>query len=128
MGQHLRNALNTLRSKAAELRESFGDDARARALEWAACQIEEAIRDSEDSVLTLAEASLRSGYSPDHLARLIREEKIPNAGRRGAPRVRAGDLPKRRPPGIANGENIPYHTRTDARSLGIRRGGFANGD
>lgn len=128
MGKHLRKALDTLRSKAAELRESFGDGARARALEWAACQIEEAIRDSEDAILSLAEASLRSGYSPDHIARLIREGKIPNAGRRGAPRVRAGDLPLPRPLAIANDDSIPHHTRTDARALGIRRGGFANGD
>lgn len=101
---------------------------RARALEWAACQIEDAIRDSEDALLTLAEASLRSGYSPDHIARLIREGKIPNAGRRGAPRVRAGDLPLPRPRAIANDDSIPYHTWTDVRALGITRGGFANGD
>lgn len=108
MGEQLRIALNSLRAKAAELRDDFGDDARARTLEWAACQIEDAIRDSEDALLTLAEAALRSGYSPDHIARLIREGKIPNAGRRGAPRVRAGDLPSRRAPDIAKGDNIRY--------------------
>jgi hypothetical protein len=35
----------------------------------------------------LAEASAQSGYSQDHLARLIREGRLPNAGRPHAPRI-----------------------------------------
>ena len=64
-------------------------------LEWAASQLELALHDRADERLTLAEASLRSGYSQDHLALLIREGRIPNAGRRGSPRIRAIDLPVR---------------------------------
>jgi hypothetical protein len=41
----------------------------------------------------MEEAARESGYSAEHLGRLIRTGRIPNAGRRSAPRVRRGDLP-----------------------------------
>jgi len=47
--------------------------------------------------LTLRQAALESGYSPDHLGRLVREGKIPNAGRPRAPRILRRDLPRRPP-------------------------------
>lgn len=117
----LQSTLTQIRMKAAELRESFGDDARARALEWAALQMESALHDRADERLTLAEASLRCGYSQDHLARLVREGKIPNAGRRGAPRVRAGDLPLRPPRMVAATGSRVYDPVADARAIGSRR-------
>lgn len=46
-------------------------------------------------LLNLTQASLRSGYSPDTLGRMIREGKLTNHGRRNAPRVCAADLPKK---------------------------------
>ena len=95
MNDSLERAISDVRSKAVELRESFGDEARARAIEWAATQFQRALEDCGDERLTLAQASARSGYSQDHLARLIREGRLPNAGRRGSPRIRAGDLPVR---------------------------------
>src|SRR5580704_14810709 len=48
-------------------------------------------------LLPLAEAARESGYSADHLARLVRESRIPNAGRRGKPMIRRCDLPVRPP-------------------------------
>lgn len=53
----------------------------------------------DDVVLNLTQASLRSGYSREHLGRLIRIGKIPNAGRPNAPKIRARDLPMK--PGYA---------------------------
>ena len=47
------------------------------------------------AALTLKEAAARSGYSEGHLGRLVRQEKIPNAGKRGSPRIRVVDLPTR---------------------------------
>jgi hypothetical protein len=70
--------------------------------------------------LTLTAASTLSGYSTDHLSRLIREGSIPNAGKKGSPRIRRADLPIR-PKGIAKVNGIAYNALTDARSLGIRR-------
>lgn len=49
----------------------------------------------EEFALTLREAARESGYSQDHLARLIREGTIPNAGRPRAPRIRRKDLPRK---------------------------------
>jgi len=60
-------------------------------------EVESAAVADNDEVLSLAEAATESGYSPQHLARLIRESRIPNAGRVHAPRIRRSDLPKKPP-------------------------------
>lgn len=120
----LERAIYAVRTKADELRADFGDEARARALEWAASQVEHALRDRADEELTLAEASLRSGYSQDHLARLVREGRIPNAGRRGSPRIRAGDLPVRPASPheiVVSDRSLIYDPVADARAIGSRR-------
>jgi hypothetical protein len=74
-----------------------------------------------DAELTLTDASTLSGYSTDHLSRLIREGKLENRGRKGAPRIRRADLPLRPKGGIATARNNGYNPDTDARSLGVRR-------
>jgi hypothetical protein len=58
-------------------------------------EVESLLSDEDESLLSLAEASLRSGYSPDHLRRLHRSGKLP--ARRDGRRLffRAGDLPKK---------------------------------
>jgi hypothetical protein len=71
--------------------------------------------------LTLTAASALSGYSSDHLSRLIRDGTLPNAGRKGAPRIRRADLPIRPGAGIASVRNKEYSPFTDARSLRVRR-------
>ncbi len=58
--------------------------------------VEAALRQVHDESLTLAEAARESGYSPDRLRHLVSEGAIPNAGRRGSPRLRRGDLPKKK--------------------------------
>lgn len=77
--------------------------------------------------LTLEEAARRSGYHAGHLGRLLRQGKLLNAGRKYAPRIRAGDLPKRAknlaPPTIER-----YDPIADARSLRSRREETPNGD
>lgn len=45
--------------------------------------------------LTLRQAAKESGYSADHLGRLVRAGQIPNAGRPNAPRIRRRDLPQK---------------------------------
>jgi hypothetical protein len=98
--------------------------------------VEDLLADEAEVELTLTAAAARSGYSRGHLARLVRQHRIPNSGKRGAPRVRLGDLPIR--PGAtiasqtrANDDDDPpsacYDPRTDARSLASRRLGAANG-
>ena len=76
-----------------------------------------------EAVLTIAEAATRSGYSVGHLGRLVRQGKIPNAGTRGSPRIRAVDLPTRPNTVVAERRPKAYDPATDARSLVNRRKG-----
>jgi hypothetical protein len=50
------------------------------------------VQELEQSV-NLTVGARRSGYSREHLGRLVRAGKIPNAGRTYAPRIRLRDLP-----------------------------------
>ena len=50
---------------------------------------------AEDEELTLAESELASGYSKRRLSELIADGTIPNLGRKGAPRIRRADLPRK---------------------------------
>lgn len=93
----IRQALAELRNKAAELRV-FGGESVARTLEWAADRIESALDAEDNALLSLREASRLSGYSTEHLARLVRCGRIPDRrapGSRGRICIHASDLPKR---------------------------------
>jgi hypothetical protein len=78
--------------------------------------------------LTLDAAARSSGYSKEHLARLVRNGTIPNAGRRGAPRIAVHDVPARtlaRPLGLtARGQ---YNPSADARAIRQRLRGYTDG-
>ena len=50
-------------------------------------------RAERSEALTLEEAARESGYTPDHLGRLLRSGAIPNAGRKNAPRILRRHLP-----------------------------------
>jgi hypothetical protein len=84
------------RSHAATLRELGGGDLNvARIWELAAHELDESIRAQQDVTLNLREAARVSGYCAEHLSRLVKAGKIPNYGRRGAPRIRLRDLPRK---------------------------------
>jgi hypothetical protein len=94
------------RSKQAEW-DRLGMTANAaRLVEAMLADVDAVFRGEEGEELTLSEAALRSGYSSDHLSRLLREGKLQNVGRKGRPRIRAGDLPRRAPacgePGLSD--------------------------
>jgi hypothetical protein len=72
-------------------------------------ELEQVLRYEESEVLTLAEAAEYSGFSEDHLGRLIRSKKIPNLGRRHRPRVRRGDVP-RKPHALRHEPPSPFLT------------------
>jgi len=72
-----------------------------------------------DRILTLREAAAMSGYSVDHLARLVRDGRLSNAGRLHSPRIRAADLP-RRPKQFDGSTKCSYDVSTDARTLRSR--------
>ncbi len=81
--------------------------------------------DTAHEPLTLQRAAVESGYSPDHLGRLLREGKLANAGRPNAPRIRRGDLPAKARRAVASGSVRAYDPAADARSLvsRLRHGG-----
>lgn len=62
--------------------------------------------------LSLREAAIESGYSPDHLGRLVRTGSIPNAGRRNAPRIRRTDLPRKTSPLTARSTALKLYLAT----------------
>ena len=85
------------RRQAKTLRR-YGGQALATALERCADELEGTIQERDDTTYSLVEASRESGYSADHLGRLVREGKIRNAGRPGAPRIARIDLPRKAAP------------------------------
>ena len=96
----VRIGVAVVRAKAAEFRQAFGDERSARLLEWAADQVEGAVSRTDNELLTLAEAARRSGFSTGHLARLVRQGRIPDRrppGSKGRLYIRAADLGARPP-------------------------------
>jgi len=71
----------------------YADERTAHVCRLHAAELEEAIRTAEDEALTLTHAARESGYSSDHLRHLVADGTIPNAGEKGRPRIRRGDLP-----------------------------------
>jgi hypothetical protein len=83
------------RERAEYLRQ-YGDPACARLWELAATELEAALAAHGQEALSLTEAAKLSGLTADHLGQLVKQGRIPNAGRDGAPRIRRGDLPVKR--------------------------------
>jgi hypothetical protein len=109
------------RAKAEDLRQ-FGAEEQARTLEWAASQVELALRDASQELLTLEQAAKESGFHAESLGRMVREGKIPDTrppGSRGQVLIRRADLP-------IKAKRPHNHGTTDvvelASRLGIRRG------
>ncbi len=99
--------------------DKLGCSQAAATLRVAAAELEADVRSWEDDLLSLAEASQFSGYSADHLGRLVRDGKIPNAGRQNAPRIRRGKLPyKALLPARRTNDQIPGASKEQiARSI-----------
>ena len=84
------------RKRAKALRR-YGGETPATAIERCADDLETTIRERDETTLSLVEAARESGYSRDHLGRLVRDGKIPNAGRPNAPRIARRHLPRKAP-------------------------------
>jgi len=116
--------LDALRTRWRARREEF---ARLQAAVNGATLCDELLADldsaliaHDDEVLTLRAAAALSGYTVAHLARLIRQGKLLNAGRKRAPRVRRRDLPLKGNSTSREARADSYNARSDARSL-VRR-------
>ncbi len=84
------------RRKAKTLRR-YGGETPAVAIERCADDLDATLRERDETTLSLVEAARESGYSRDHLGRLVRDGKIPNAGRPNAPRIARRHLPRKAP-------------------------------
>ncbi|CAN5730766.1 hypothetical protein BH23GEM5_BH23GEM5_20710 [soil metagenome] len=83
--------------RAEALRQHGGGVADGPAHIWAAAtaELNGSIRAQENEVLTIRQAADESGYSEDHLRRLLRDGKVQNRGTKHSPRIRRGDLPRK---------------------------------
>lgn len=96
------------RLRAGKLRDWASAEEAARAWEEAARELEAVLAAEYHELLNLQQAAERSGYSPDHLGRLLREGRIPNSGRANAPRISVADLPRK--PGQTPTQEVGQHT------------------
>ncbi len=103
---------STWRARAEGLRRYA--PAAARAFQDAAAELEAAMAEAADEVLTLAEASRESGYSARRLRELVAAGGLPNAGRKGVPRLRRADLPRK---GRRGNGGSGYDAEAHAREL-----------
>lgn len=85
--------LDAWRNEVSELTDRYAQPALASITTNHIKELEKALRNDFDQPLTLREAAKVSGFTEDHIGRLVRQGKIANLGRTNAPRVRRGDLP-----------------------------------
>ena len=85
----------------AETLHRRGADEQAHVLESCAVELEEQGRAFSLEALTLEQAVAESGFSYSAVQKMVSNGTIPNVGKKGAPRVRRGDLPKK----LARGEH-----------------------
>jgi hypothetical protein len=78
----------------------------ARLLSRVAEELEAAMAENAEAVVGLNDGARLCGYSADHLGRLVRGGKIQNHGTRNRPRVRVGDLPRKRLTASAEAGNV----------------------
>lgn len=82
------------REEAAILRRRKATDL-AELLEDCATELEAEERERALEALTLEQAVSESGYTYSALQKMLAEGELPNAGKKGKPLVRRGDLPRK---------------------------------
>ena len=80
----------------ADTMEQYSDARGAAVCRLHIAELKEAVRIEQGRLLTLAEAAHESGYSEDHLRHEVASGRIQNEGKKGAPRIRRGNLPLKR--------------------------------
>ncbi len=87
----LERAIADIRAQAEQVEIVAGTDA-ARGLRTAADHFETALREWYNEALTPTQAAEECHWAAPTVAKKIREDALPQAGRRWAPRVTRGDL------------------------------------
>ena len=94
----------------------------------AASELELALTEAENQLVTREQAAELSGYSPDAITRLVRQGRIHNYGKPGSPRVRIGDLPRKPSGGAPASLSLADNTPVEQRQVdaGIVRAAIAD--
>lgn len=95
MADRLDGLLTQWRDEANWVEKRMGQPSLAHVTRTHIADVEKLLEDAGDEPLTIREAAQLSGYSADHLRRLILEGRIPNAGRPGAPKIARRHLPRK---------------------------------
>jgi hypothetical protein len=123
----LRSLADRWRLEAEHFRQ-FEANGQAATCEQLATELDAALAAWDLSPLTISEASELSGYTEDHLRRLVRRGHIPNAGRQNSPRISRRDLPVKPNAKDGSGGQNPIDFREQiARSVANSEQGGSDG-
>jgi len=101
-----------------------GVPGHAAILRRVATELAIALAAVDSELLTISEAAIESGYTGEHLARLVRESQIPNAGVSGSPRIRRADLPRKPGSGLdGQGRSEPVGSASQVVRSVLSNGG-----
>jgi hypothetical protein len=89
----------------------------ASARERCAAELETCLHIIDSQALSVEQAAGESGYSAEHLRRLLRDKPALNAGRRGKPLIRRSDLPRKATIKVVESGPLMYDVDADARFL-----------
>jgi hypothetical protein len=106
--KHVRELVEKWRAEVTNLRNLYFDERVSRIVARLADELNQALESDEAELLTLEQAAGESGYSAEHLGRMVRTGRVANGGRAHAPRIRRADLPLK-----------TSRLRTDEASLNI---------
>jgi hypothetical protein len=79
--------------KRARMLAAHGAVEAAKTYERVAVELEREAARANNELLSLSSAAHESGYSTDHLSRLVREGKLRNFGKKHRPLVQRSELP-----------------------------------
>jgi hypothetical protein len=120
--QEIEELLNRWRSLASALRDEL-DERGAAIIERRARELAEWFAAKGDEPVSVAEASEATGYTQDHLRRQLGSGELKNAGERGRPRIRRGEVQPKGFQRLARSKSQSYDPIADVRALNeIRRG------
>ena len=102
------------RGNARAAQRLAGSEAAAHVWEAAAVEVEQRLREAFVEPLTLEAAALESGYTRNHLRRILRDKKLPNSGTDADPRILRMHLPRKPGFGVDAGTIQPASSRVQA--------------
>ena len=102
------------RAKAKISRSVAGAETAAYIWEQAAQAVEQRLGEAFLEPLSLDQAETESGYTRNHLSRMLRESTLPNSGTTQDPRILRKHLPRKPGHGVDQGELQPASSRMQA--------------